>query len=284
MKSGFIRVNGLGVGYLEAGEGPLVVVLHGFPDTAHSFHDLLDRLAHAGFHAVAPFLRGYPPSELPSDRDYTLRTLAGDLIGLIKSLGASPAAVVGHDWGSAIAQFAAKMEPRRVNRVVLAGFPHLRSFLMVTPRQLRRSIYIAQFQLPSWPERRLPRDDFAWITVLVRRWSPNWAFEPAELTAIKDSFSRPGRLGAAFAYYRALPRQLIRPSQLRLAVAPLPVPARVIFGSDDGCIGAEIFRRPIGTFAPGSDRREAAGAGHFIHREHPAWFAEQVIDFLTPTS
>ena len=164
MRHGFVRINGLGVAYLEAGAGPLVVVLHGFPDTAHSFEDLLDRLGRAGFHAVAPFLRGYPPTELPTDRDYTLRALAGDLIGLVDALGAPKAVVVGHDWGSVIAQIAVKLEPDRFDRVVLAGFPHLRSFLTITPRQLRRSIYMAQFQLPSWPERRLPRDDFSWIT------------------------------------------------------------------------------------------------------------------------
>jgi pimeloyl-ACP methyl ester carboxylesterase len=282
MTAGFVRVNGLGVAYLEAGEGPLVVVLHGFPDTAHSFEDLLDRLAGAGFHAVAPFLRGYQPTELPADRDYTIRALAGDLIGLVDALGAPKAVAVGHDWGSVIAQVAVKLEPDRFGRVVLAGCPHLRSFLTVTPRQLRRSTYMAQFQLPSWPERRLPRNDFPWITDLVRRWSPHWAFEPADLTAIKDSLRRPGRLAAALAYYRAIPGQLVRPSELRLAVAPIPVPVRVIFGTDDGCIGAEIFRRPIGTLAPGSDHREITGAGHFIHRERPAWFAEQVIDFLSP--
>jgi pimeloyl-ACP methyl ester carboxylesterase len=282
MMPSFIRVNGLELAYLDAGQGPLVVVLHGFPDTAYSFRDLLDRLGLAGFRAVAPFLRGYPPTELPPDRDFGLRALAGDLIGLIDALGAPRAAVVGHDWGSVIAQVAAKLEPCRFDRVVLAGFPHLRSFLSVTPRQLRRSIYMAQFQLPFWPERRLPRDDFAWITDLVRRWSPNWAFEAAELDSIKDSLSRPGRLAAALAYYRAIPRQLVRPSEFRLAVAPLPVPALVIFGSDDGCVGAEIFRRPIGTFAEGSDSREVPGAGHFLHRERPEWFAEQAIDFLTP--
>ena len=187
MMPSFIRVNGLELAYLDAGQGPLVVVLHGFPDTAYSFRDLLDRLGLAGFRAVAPFLRGYPPTELPPDRDFGLRALAGDLIGLIDALGAPRAAVVGHDWGSVIAQVAAKLEPCRFDRVVLAGFPHLRSFLSVTPRQLRRSIYMAQFQLPFWPERRLPRDDFAWITDLVRRWSPNWAFEAAELDSIKDS-------------------------------------------------------------------------------------------------
>ena len=284
MRHRFVRINGLGVAYLEAGAGPLVVVLHGFPDTAHSFEDLLDRLASAGFHAVAPFLRGYPPTELPADRDYTLRALAGDLIGLVDALGAPKAAVVGHDWGSVIAQVAVKLAPDRFDRVVLAGFPHLRSFLTMTPRQLRRSIYMAQFQLPSWPERRLPRDDFSWITDLIRRWSPNWEFERTELTAIKDSLSGPGRLAAALAYYRAVPGQLLRPSEFRLAVAPIPVPARVIFGTGDGCIGAEIFRRPIGTFATGSDHREITDAGHFIHRERPAWFAELVIEFLSQPS
>jgi len=164
VRAGFVRVNGLGLAYIEAGKGPLVVVLHGFPDTAHSFEGLLGQLAREGFHAVAPFLRGYPPTELPADRDYTLRTLAGDLIGLVDALGAPKAVVVGHDWGSVIAQVAVKLQPDLFDRVVLAGFPHLRSFLTITPRQLRRSIYMAQFQLPFWPERRLPHDDFAWIT------------------------------------------------------------------------------------------------------------------------
>lgn len=280
-----IRANGLDFGYIEAGEGPLVLLLHGFPDTPYGFRDVLPRLAAAGFHAVAPFLRGYAPTSLAPDRDYSVQSLALDLIALLEHFGrGEKGRVVGHDWGSAITQYAANLRPDRFERIVLSAVPHLRRFLLSpTAEQLKRSHYIFKFQAPFWAESRLPKDDFAWmVDVLIRRWSPGWAFTEADLAPIKANFADPQRLKAALAYYRAIPRMLVTPSLARVAFGAVKVPTKMIYGSEDGCIGPEMFQKQGKHFRAGFELCEAKGMGHFMQHENPDWFADQVIEFLKP--
>src|SRR3954469_14203928 len=100
-REGRTEVGGVDLAYLEAGEGPLALCLHGFPDTAHTWRHLLPELAGAGFRAVAPFLRGYAPTEVPADGRYQTGALAADAIALHEALGGgSDAVIVGHDWGA----------------------------------------------------------------------------------------------------------------------------------------------------------------------------------------
>jgi pimeloyl-ACP methyl ester carboxylesterase len=165
-----IRANGVHFAYLDAGQGPLVLCLHGFPDTAWSFVPLLERLAAAGYRTVAPFMRGYPPSGPAPDGDYRVITLGRDALALIEALGAHRAVLVGHDWGAAATYIAAALAPERVDRMVTAAVPHLRRFLLwPNLRQLKRSRYMGFFQLRGIPERRIVADDFKWLRALIRR-------------------------------------------------------------------------------------------------------------------
>lgn len=278
-----IRANGLEFAYYEAGEGPLVLLLHGFPDTALCWRDVVPRVAAAGYRAVAPFLRGYAPTDLAPDGDYSLPTLARDLIALIEHFGrGEKACVVGHDWGSVITQFAANLRPDRFEKIVLSAVPHLRRFFpSMFGAQGRRSHYIFRFQVPFWAETTLPKDDFAWVVQhLIRDWSPGWAFTDADLDPIKANFREPARLKAAIGYYRALPGLLLNLPQARIAFAATPVRTRMIYGSQDGCIGAEVFQGQEKRFTGGFELLEAAGRGHFMQHEDPAWFAARVIEFL----
>ena len=113
----FVDANGLKFAYLEEGTGPLVLMLHGFPDTAHTWDDLRSRIAAKGYRAVSPFMRGYHPTAIP-DRDADQETLARDALALVDALGASEAVVIGHDWGAAAAYGAAALGPDRVNEAV----------------------------------------------------------------------------------------------------------------------------------------------------------------------
>lgn len=278
-----IRANGLDFAYLEAGEGPLVILLHGFPDSPYGFQNVLPRLAAAGFRAVAPFLRGYAPTSLAPDGDYRLPTLAKDLIALVEHFGRGEKAyVVGHDWGSPIAQYAVNLRPDRFEKIVLACVPHLRKFLLSPTRaQIKRSHYIFKFQLPFWAEKRLPENDFAWmVDVLIRRWSPGWNFSEADIAPVKAGFSDPARLKAALAYYRAIPGLMVRPNLLKIAISPIKVSACLIYGTEDGCIGPEMFQDQPKRFKAGVELCEATGMGHFMQWENPAWFADRVIDFF----
>lgn len=277
----YVRANGMEFAYLAAGEGPLVLCLHGFPDTAWSFGDLIGRLAAAGYRAIAPFMRGYAPSDIAPDRDYSCLALGRDVIALLEHLEVPDAALVGHDWGAAAAYAAAALRPDRIRRVVTAAVPHLRRFLLRPTRaQLRRSSYMFKFQLPGWPERRIRRDDFAWLLDLARSWSPGWELPPAYVERVKQAFAEPERLRAALGYYRAMPRMLFAREAWQYLLQPLRVPARVIYGEQDQCIAAEMFQDMEHLFA---DEYQLVGipkAGHFIHLEAPEPFAQQVIGFL----
>lgn len=275
-----IRANGLEFAYLEAGQGPLVLCLHGFPDTAWSFAPTVEALARAGFRAVAVFMRGYQPSAIPDDGDYRISTLGRDVIALIDHLGAQRAFVVGHDWGAVATYVAAALRPDRFQGIVTAGMPHLRRFLLRPQlRQLQRSRYMGFFQLPMIPERRIRAKDFDWLRRLIREWSPNWQFSERDLMPLKTMFNEPERLRAALGYYRAIPRATLHGESWQVVMKPISVPARVICGENDGCIGREMFIGQDHLFSAGYERVEMAGCGHFMHREQPELFAERVIEF-----
>lgn len=279
-----IRANGIDIAYLERGSGPLVICLHGFPDTAWSFVPVLDELATRGYRAVAPFLRGYAPTAMPADGDVRWTTLAADLIEFMRTLSPDqPVYVVGHDWGSIVAQLASKQRPELFKRLVLCAVPHLRRFFFFPSlKQIARSHYIFRFQAPRWAERRLPRDDFAWIkNVLIRRWSPTWQFSEQTLEAMTASFREPARLKAAIDYYRGLRAALFGRDLRRLVFAPITVPSMMIYGTKDDCIGAEMYDRQEKLFTAGLVMCEAKDRGHFMNIEDPAWFAQQLDTFLS---
>ncbi len=282
----YIRANGLEFAYLEPAaspaDGPLVLCLHGFPDTAYTLAPLLRALAAAGFRAVAPFQRGYPPGELPDDRDYSAAALGRDVIALIEHFGVDRASVVGHDWGAVAAYAAAALRPDRISRIVAASVPHPRRFLLRPSRaQIKASHYMFKFQLPGWGERRIPKDDFAWLVALVKSWSPGWTEPPAEyLNPVKAAFSDPSRLKAALGYYRAIPKLLFAKESWQFLLKPIQVPARVIHGADDGCILPRSFLGAEHLFAAEHDRVELPNAGHFVHIEAPEAFSASVLEFL----
>ncbi|WP_420468489.1 alpha/beta fold hydrolase [Panacagrimonas sp.] len=276
-----LNANGLEFAYFEMGEGPLVILLHGFPDTAHAFREVMPRIASVGYRVIAPFLRGYAPSALAPDGDYSIRALALDLLALIEHFGqGEQARVVGHDWGSVITQYAANLRPDRFDRIVLCSVPHLRKFFLAPSwAQLKRSHYIFRFQAPLWAERRIPENDFAWMVEnLFRRWSPTWDFTEAHLAPIKANFSDPARLKAALAYYRAIPGLLVNPAAQGVAFAKVTVPTRMLHGALDGAIGPEMFRGQEKRFAGGFEVFEAQQLGHYIPYEDPAWLAEMSLE------
>jgi pimeloyl-ACP methyl ester carboxylesterase len=272
---------GLSVGYVSRGEGPLVILVHGFPDTYRGFLPIMERLAQAGFRAVAPALRGYAPSGLAPDGDYRVEASAADVLGLADALGAERFSVVGHDWGAVTAYAVANLAPHRVERLVTAAVPHTGHFLLnIRLRQLIRSSYMLAFQLPWLPERRLARDDFAGIEALIRAWSPDWRVGEAQLRPLKDNYAQPGRLGAALAWYRQLPRSIASPLSRRLIFGQVAAPTRIIYGLRDGCIGAELFQHQQHRFRQPLDLVALTDAGHFMQWEQPELFARLVIEFL----
>lgn len=276
------RANGLEFATLELGQGPLVLCLHGFPDTAWSFVPVMRRLADAGYRVVAPFMRGYLPTAVPADGDYRVTTLADDVLGLIDALGGGQvAALIGHDWGSVAAHLAVLKRPAGIQRLVGAAVPHLGHFLFRPRlRQLRRSYYIGFFQLRGVPERVIMADDFRWLEDLIRSWSPGWHFSDADLAPLKASLREPARLAAALGYYRQLPRSFLVPGAMALLRTAVQVPTLAVCAERDGCIGAEMFEGQEARYATSLEVFRMCEAGHFMQCEQPDAFAERVLAFL----
>lgn len=268
----YVEANGLRFGYLESGTGPLVLLVHGFPDTAHSWDATRPALAAAGWRAVAPFTRGYAPTEVPASEDYGSDTLGRDLLALIGALGAESAVVVGHDWGASAAYSAAALAPERLRLLVTVAIPHPAS-VTPTPSVLwavRHFFALSQKRAVRW----VPDDNFAYVDQLVRRWSPTWNVPPGETAAVKAVFRDPRSLDAALGYYRAL-RPWLPPSH-RTKIA---VPTVCFAGEDDGAIAARAYERAAARFTGPYELVHMPG-GHFMHREHPDVFNEKLLRAL----
>jgi pimeloyl-ACP methyl ester carboxylesterase len=202
-----IHANGLEFAYLEEGEGPLVLLLHGFPDTAYSWSHQVPALAEAGYRTVAPYLRGYPPSEIPRDGFYDKGTLVADIAALIRALsGDAQAYLVGQDWGASITYNLLAAHPELVRRAVVMAVPHPAETAksVLNARHVHRSFHWWFFQLPRLPETALAENDFAFVDYLWEYWASPGYRDTEHVAKIKRMLAEPGALPATLGYYRAL--------------------------------------------------------------------------------
>jgi epoxide hydrolase 4 len=200
--------NGIRLHCAEEGRGPLVLLLHGFPECWASWRYQIPALAAAGFRVVAPDLRGYGTSDKPRGLDaYRVDVLAEDVARLVTALGEEKAAVVGHDWGGALTWYAAMWHPERVSRLAVLNCPHpsRMSRALKTARQWRRSYYFLLFQAPLLPEAALRARDFAALRLLFRN-DPRrpGAYSKQDIDEIVSAAAQPGALTAMINWYRAM--------------------------------------------------------------------------------
>ena len=289
MEQGGVTANGVQFSYFEQGppDGPLALCLHGFPDSAYTWRFLLPELGAAGFHAVAPFLRGYAPTAIPSDGRYQIGALARDANSLHAALGGTEdAVIIGHDWGALTVYAAVAHQPDRWRRAVSAAVPPTGSIGMslFTYAQLQRSWYMFFFLSPM-AEIALPLDDYAFIDGLWADWSPGYEAS-FDVARVKESIGDPEHIAAAIGYYRAMFDPALQDPELaeeqNAALAPTPKPTLYLHGRDDGCMLLSSIGNPLDFMAAGSQMVVIEDAGHFMHVEQPDVVNRHIVEFLAP--
>ena len=269
--------------YVEVGEGPLVVLLHGFPQFWYMWRFQIPALAGAGFRVVAPDMRGYNLSEKPQGvSSYRVELLARDVERLILACGETSAMVVGHDWGAAVAWVTAMMYPERVKRLGILNVPHPERFArgLLRPAQLLRSSYMFFFQIPRLPEKGLVVGDFASLRYALRNEQMHpGAFTDEDIERYVEALARPGALTAALNYYRALFRR--NPLKARALLRRIEAPVMVIWGERDRYLGKDLAE-PDPTWVPNLRVERLPDASHFVAEDRPDEVNSLLIEFLKP--
>jgi pimeloyl-ACP methyl ester carboxylesterase len=277
-----ISANGIRIHVVEAGTGPLVILLHGFPEFWWSWRHQLSALAAAGYRAVAPDLRGYGSSDKPP-RGYDAMTLSSDIAGIVRSLGESDADIAGHDWGGHLAWSVAALHPNVVRRIAVLSIPHpLRwpAALLGDREQRRASRYMLQFQAPWAPERWLVHDDGAHVAGLLRAWGGP-GFPDAETERrCRDALQILYTPNRALEYYRWAFRSLPRGDGRRYRRAmrrPIDSPVLQLHGSLDRCVLPRTANRS-GRYVRGRYEWQLIdGVGHFPHEEAPQAVTDELL-------
>ena len=277
-----VDASGMSFGALAWGDAgaPLALLVHGYPDTAWTWRHLGPHLAERGWHAVAPFTRGYAPTDLAPDDSYLIADQVRDVLALQVALGGDERSVlIGHDWGAACTWAVTAHEPARFSRYVALAVPPplalvkaLRSVraLGLAARQARMSWYFLYNQLPG-SERGLDRV----IPKLWRDWSPGYDASE-DLEHVFAALAGPGRRRAALRYYR---NNLQRGLKRTAAIGP-GAPALYLHGERDGCLQVALAEAHPETLAPGSRVAVIPGAGHFLQLEAPDRVNELIADWV----
>jgi len=280
LREGFVNVGEVEMHYVEAGHGPMVVLLHGFPEFWYGWRRQITPLVEAGFRVIAPDLRGYNLTSKPEGYTaYTADKLADDISGLIRKLGADSAMVVGHDWGGSVAWTLAMNHPEVVERLVILNAAHPRKLNegLKNPRQLLRSWYFFYFQTPRLPERRARRRNWRFFKRFLRDARPSYTAD--ELDRYVEAWSQPGAATSIIDYYRAAVRL-----GSKQEVRPISAPTLVIWGQGDRYLGQKLAE-PHHEDVPNLDRVERLpDASHWVHHDEAERVNDLLVDFLTPAA
>jgi pimeloyl-ACP methyl ester carboxylesterase len=275
------RVNGVRLHYVEAGGGPLVVLLHGFPEFWYSWRWQIPALAEAGFRVLAPDLRGYNLSEKPAGvQSYRVEALTADVAGLIRHAGERRAAIAGHDWGGAIAWMLAMRQPEMVEKLIILNAPHPAAFvreLRTWPQRLK-SWYILFFQLPALPEWYLRAGNYAALETVFRR-DPvrSDSFTDEDIQKYKLAIGRPGALTAALNYYRAAFRSLVRGEVSN--VRAIDVPTLLLWGEQDRYLGLGVTHG-LEQWISNLRVERIAEASHWVQMDARERVNQLMVEFL----
>jgi epoxide hydrolase 4 len=268
------QINGIALHVVLAGpaSGKPLIFLHGFPEFWFAWRRQIDHFVSSGYRVIIPDQRGYNLTDKPAGiANYSVDLLARDVVGVLDTVAASKAFVVGHDWGAAVAWYLAARYSNRVSRTAVLSVPHLRVFiknLIINPAQLRRSWYILFFQLPWLPEFILRRRNWALLVRVLRNTSPPGVFSDPDLEQYKESWAKNGALTAMLNWYRAA---LLRPSKFALdsEASRVKVPTLLIWGKSDQFMGEAMARESL-QYCDDGHLEMFETATHWVQHEEPA--------------
>jgi len=279
---GDVQANGIRFAFLELGEGPLVLLMHGFPDNACTWTCQLRALADAGYRAVAPFMRGYPPTEIPADERYDAEMLGGDVADLIRALGDGPAYVVGHDWGAVSAHAAMSLHPETIRRAVVIAAGHTATLAptILYPRQVQHIFHFWFFQQRDLASLAVRANNHAFVDYLWDFWTAGEYDDHDHIAEVKRTLAIDGATEAALAYYPALLNLPIEhPDIAEKLCCKTTVPTLAVFGAEDPL--REMSAGEHVNFSAEYRFETVDGAAHFVHRERPREFNRLLLDWLS---
>ncbi len=264
---------------VEAGVGPLVVLLHGFPEAWFSWQHQIPALVGAGYRVLTPDMRGYNLSDKPKGLDaYRIERLVSDVAGLIHWAGAAKATVIGHDWGANVAWNFAMRRPELLERLAILNVPHPLAMArgLQRPAQLVKSAYMFFFQLPSLPERLfLARDAMLLRRTLKTDPVRPGAFAADDIDRYVAAAQQPGAVTGGMNYYRAL----FRRAKGQMRIEPIAAPVLVIWGEQDRYLGKELAQPPP-RLVPNARVERLPDASHWVQNDRPERVNQLLLDFL----
>jgi epoxide hydrolase 4 len=281
LREGYADIGDVRLHYMEAGEGPLVVLLHGFPEFWYGWRKQIAPLVAAGFRVVAPDMRGYNLSSRPDAVDaYDIEQLSADISGLITERGADAAQLVGHDWGGSVAWAVAMHHPEVVDRLAILNAAHPRKLSagLHHPEQLRRSWYFFFFDLPGLPESVVKANDWHFFQHFLRDATPQYTAE--EMGKYIEAWSQEDASTGMINYYRSSVRE--SPKKAAAYIVPLKAPTLVIWGERDRYLGPDLAE-PDRDDVPNLDQVvRVPDASHWVHHDGADQVNKLLIDFFAP--
>jgi pimeloyl-ACP methyl ester carboxylesterase len=274
-----VDADGVTLHVARAGEGPPVVLLHGFPENWRSWQRQIPELVRAGFSVLAPDMRGYPESDiLPSREAYRLTYLIADVAALARATGHARVCLVGHDWGGVVAWTFAREHPELLEKLVIVNAPHPQLYFekVRRPPQMFRSWYVLFFLLPWLPEVALSAGHYRAVRDLFRRRPSLPAFTDQDIDQYIEGLSRPGALTAALNYYRANVRLGLRQEW---RATRIETNTCVIWGERDPALGTELLDG-LEHYVPRVKVHRMPQVSHWVQNEAPEEFNRMLIQYL----
>lgn len=265
-------------------EAPIVMLVHGFPDTPHSWDAVAQGLLTAGYRVLRPWLRGYTPSSVDPDAAYDAYAASQDLLAWQQEVGAQPIHLVGHDWGAIAAMAAVASQASAwlsLSILAIPPFQRIERAWRLLPAQFRHSAYMLEMQSLNAVQ-GIRANECARLRELWQVWSPGWAFTEAQFAPVQQAFVEADVAWAATRYYKALftPWRANTRALFALARRPLNVPTLALTGTQDGCMQADLFNVLVdpAMFPSGINTQRLNDCGHFLQAEQP----QAVLNALLP--